>query len=72
MAEPRLVEVEPLVRVERALAYLVPALLAGERVIVSTGTRTLQDQLYHRDLPGGSGRGCWCACRWGGRRSWGS
>jgi len=35
----------------KTLAYLIPALLAGRRVIVSTGTRTLQDQLYHRDLP---------------------
>ena len=35
----------------KTFAYLVPALLAGRRVIVSTGTRTLQDQLYHRDLP---------------------
>jgi ATP-dependent DNA helicase DinG len=35
----------------KTYAYLVPALLSGERVIVSTGTRALQDQLYHRDLP---------------------
>lgn len=35
----------------KTFAYLVPALMAGGRVIVSTGTRTLQDQLYHRDLP---------------------
>jgi len=35
----------------KTFAYLVPALLAGGRVIVSTGTKTLQDQLYHRDLP---------------------
>jgi ATP-dependent DNA helicase DinG len=35
----------------KTLAYLVPALLSGKRVIVSTGTRTLQDQLFHRDLP---------------------
>lgn len=35
----------------KTFAYLVPALLSGERVIVSTGTRNLQDQLYHRDLP---------------------
>jgi ATP-dependent DNA helicase DinG len=35
----------------KTLAYLVPALLSGLRVIVATGTRTLQDQLYHRDLP---------------------
>src|SRR5438105_2965064 len=35
----------------KTFAYLVPALLAGGRVIVSTGTKTLQDQLYNRDLP---------------------
>ncbi len=35
----------------KTFAYLVPVLMSGKRVIVSTGTRTLQDQLYHRDLP---------------------
>ncbi len=35
----------------KTLAYLVPALIAGGKVIVSTGTKTLQDQLYDRDLP---------------------
>ena len=35
----------------KTFAYLAPALLAGGRVIVSTGTKTLQDQLFHRDLP---------------------
>jgi ATP-dependent DNA helicase DinG len=35
----------------KTLAYLVPALLSGERVIVSTGTKTLQDQLFFRDIP---------------------
>ncbi|MFN4289276.1 MAG: ATP-dependent DNA helicase [Permianibacter sp.] len=35
----------------KTFAYLVPALLSGERVIISTGTKNLQDQLYHRDLP---------------------
>lgn len=35
----------------KTLAYLVPALLSGQRTVVATGTRTLQDQLYHRDLP---------------------
>ncbi len=35
----------------KTLAYLVPALLSGARIIVSTGTKTLQDQLFHRDLP---------------------
>lgn len=35
----------------KTYAYLVPALLSGGKVIVSTGTKTLQDQLYNRDLP---------------------
>lgn len=35
----------------KTFAYLVPALASGKRVIVSTGTRNLQDQLFHRDLP---------------------
>jgi ATP-dependent DNA helicase DinG len=35
----------------KTYAYLVPALLSGLRVLISTGTRTLQDQLFHRDLP---------------------
>lgn len=32
-------------------AYLVPAILSGGKVLISTGTRTLQDQLFSRDLP---------------------
>ncbi|MGD9020922.1 MAG: ATP-dependent DNA helicase [Lysobacterales bacterium] len=35
----------------KTLAYLVPVLEGGERTIISTGTKTLQDQLYFRDLP---------------------
>ncbi len=35
----------------KTFAYLVPALLSGGRVLISTGTRTLQDQLYSKDLP---------------------
>lgn len=35
----------------KTFAYLVPAILARLKTIVSTGTRALQDQLYHRDLP---------------------
>ena len=35
----------------KTFAYLVPVLLSGKKVIISTGTRHLQDQLYHRDLP---------------------
>ncbi len=35
----------------KTFAYLVPALMSGGKVIISTGTKTLQDQLYERDLP---------------------
>jgi len=35
----------------KTLAYLVPALASGKRVIISTGTRNLQDQIYTKDLP---------------------
>ena len=35
----------------KTFAYLVPAFLAGGKVIISTGTKTLQDQLYERDVP---------------------
>ncbi|HEY7476138.1 MAG TPA: ATP-dependent DNA helicase [Vicinamibacterales bacterium] len=35
----------------KTLAYLVPAVLAGKRVLISTGTRTLQDQVFYKDLP---------------------
>lgn len=35
----------------KTLAYLIPALLNGGKVIISTGTKNLQDQLFHRDLP---------------------
>jgi ATP-dependent DNA helicase DinG len=35
----------------KTFAYLLPALLSGRKAIISTGTKALQDQLYHRDLP---------------------
>ena len=35
----------------KTFAYLIPALLSGRKTIISTGTKALQDQLYHRDLP---------------------
>jgi ATP-dependent DNA helicase DinG len=35
----------------KTFAYLVPAILSGRKVLISTGTRNLQDQLFHRDLP---------------------
>ncbi|MBV1881395.1 MAG: ATP-dependent DNA helicase [Pseudomonadales bacterium] len=35
----------------KTFAYLIPILLSGKKTVVSTGTKNLQDQLYHRDLP---------------------
>jgi ATP-dependent DNA helicase DinG len=35
----------------KTFAYLIPALLCGRKTIISTGTKALQDQLFHRDLP---------------------
>jgi ATP-dependent DNA helicase DinG len=35
----------------KTLAYLVPALLSGKRVVVSTGTKNLQEQLFYKDVP---------------------
>jgi len=49
LAEPLIVEAGT--GTGKTFAYLVPALLSGQSVIISTGTRTLQDQLFHRDVP---------------------
>jgi ATP-dependent DNA helicase DinG len=49
--DTRTLVVEAGTGVGKTFAYLVPALLAGGKVIVSTGTKTLQDQLFERDLP---------------------
>jgi ATP-dependent DNA helicase DinG len=35
----------------KTFAYLIPAILSGKKVIVSTGTKNLQDQLFNKDLP---------------------
>src|SRR5262245_35680560 len=35
----------------KTIAYLLPALLHGRRILVSTGTKTLQDQIFHKDIP---------------------
>ncbi|MBI4005244.1 MAG: ATP-dependent DNA helicase [Gammaproteobacteria bacterium] len=35
----------------KTFAYLVPALISGKKIIISTGTKHLQDQLYYKDLP---------------------
>ena len=35
----------------KTFAYLLPAIMSGRKTIISTGTKSLQDQLFHRDLP---------------------
>ncbi len=35
----------------KTFAYLVPAIVSGKRVVISTGTKNLQDQLFNKDLP---------------------
>lgn len=35
----------------KTFAYLIPALLSGKKIIISTGTKNLQDQLYEKDIP---------------------
>jgi ATP-dependent DNA helicase DinG len=51
LAERQSLVVEAGTGTGKTFAYLVPALLSGARVLISTGTRTLQDQLFARDLP---------------------
>lgn len=50
-AQGRTLVVEAGTGIGKTFAYLVPALLAGHRVVISTGTLNLQDQLFYRDLP---------------------
>jgi ATP-dependent DNA helicase DinG len=50
LRERRPLLVEAGTGIGKTFAYLVPVLLSGQRVIISTGTRTLQDQLFARDL----------------------
>lgn len=51
LAERRHLIVEAGTGTGKTLAYLLPALRTGQRVIVSTGTKALQDQLFFRDIP---------------------
>jgi ATP-dependent DNA helicase DinG len=48
---PEVLVVEASTGVGKTFSYLVPALLSGERVLLSTATKALQDQLFGRDLP---------------------
>ncbi len=47
----RLLVVEAETGIGKTLAYLIPALLSGRRVVVSTATLNLQDQIIHKDIP---------------------
>ncbi len=51
LAQRRMLVIEAGTGTGKTFGYLVPVLLSGLRVLVSTGTRTLQDQLYEKDLP---------------------
>jgi len=51
LAEGRHLIVEAGTGTGKTLAYLVPAILSGKRVVVSTGTKTLQEQLFNKDVP---------------------
>jgi ATP-dependent DNA helicase DinG len=51
IAETQTLVVEAGTGTGKTFAYLVPALTAGGKVIISTGTKTLQDQLFLRDIP---------------------
>ena len=35
----------------KTLAYLIPAILSGKRVVISTGTKNLQEQIFFKDIP---------------------
>src|SRR5690242_18920816 len=51
LADKRHLLVEAGTGTGKTLAYLVPALLSGKRIVVSTGTKNLQEQLYFKDVP---------------------
>jgi len=51
LADRRHLMVEAGTGTGKTLAYLVPAILSGKRVVISTGTKNLQEQLFFKDLP---------------------
>ncbi len=51
LAAPHTLVVEAGTGTGKTYAYLAPALASGQRVLISTGTKNLQEQLYRRDLP---------------------
>jgi ATP-dependent DNA helicase DinG len=51
LAESRVLLCEAGTGTGKTLAYLIPAVLSGRKVVVSTATRALQEQIYYKDLP---------------------
>jgi ATP-dependent DNA helicase DinG len=51
LAEKRHLIVEAGTGTGKTLAYLIPAILSGKRVVVSTGTKNLQEQIFFKDIP---------------------
>src|SRR5580658_10980193 len=51
IADKRRLFVEAGTGTGKTLAYLVPALVSGQRIVVSTGTKNLQEQLFFKDVP---------------------
>ena len=51
LAEGEVLVSEAATGVGKTFAYLVPVVLSGAKVVLSTGTKTLQDQIFYRDLP---------------------
>lgn len=51
LADKRHLIVEAGTGTGKTLAYLIPAILSGKRVVISTGTKNLQEQLFYKDLP---------------------
>src|SRR5688572_14142783 len=51
LAEKKHLIVEAGTGTGKTLAYLIPAILSGKRVVISTGTKNLQEQLFYKDIP---------------------
>ena len=51
LADSRHLIVEAGTGTGKTLAYLLPAILSGKRVVISTGTKNLQEQLFFKDIP---------------------
>src|SRR4029078_1069440 len=51
LRDPGTIIIEAGTATGKTLAYLLPALMHGQRILVSTGTKTLQDQIFYKDIP---------------------